>query len=209
MDQILIANTMQKLSYPDFFLSWLNVTDECKYLGRYICTDLSDDRDIYRQCRMLYGQGNMLTWKFGACSPPVKTKPFKAYCTPMYTAYLWRHYKKSSMHRLNVAYNDGLRMLLRVPWWSTASYMPMCPVPTCLAVLRRLMYSCMCRLTDSVNSIILALTNPVLSSVQYLSKMWTHWRLSLVRKLPVCTSWFVRCVRCFFNLWTKYSKCPK
>ena len=32
-------------------------------------------------------------------------------------------------------------------------------VPTCPAVLRRLMYSCMCRLTTSMNSIILVLTN--------------------------------------------------
>ena len=104
MDQILISNTMQK-----------------KYLGHDICADLSDDRGINRQCRMLYGQEKMLIRKFGACSPPVKTKLFNAYCTPMYTAHLWRHYKKSSMHRLNVAYTDGLQMLLRVPRWSGAS----------------------------------------------------------------------------------------
>ena len=151
-----------KLSSPDFFLSGnkLNVIDECKYLGHYICADLSDDRDINRQCQMLFGQVNMLIRKFGACSPPVKTKCFNAYCTPMYTAHLWRHYKKCSMHRLNVAYNDGLRMLPRVPRWSSASQMFVnADVPTCPAVLRRLMYSCMCRLTTSMNSIILVLTN--------------------------------------------------
>ena len=78
----------------------------------------------------------------------------------MYTAHLWRHYKKCSMNRLNVAYNDGLRMLPRVPQWSSASQMFVnADVPTCPAVLRRLMYSCMCRLTTSMNSIILVLTN--------------------------------------------------
>ncbi|KAK7930085.1 hypothetical protein WMY93_006480 [Mugilogobius chulae] len=70
----------------------------------------------------------------------------------MYTAHLWRHYRRSSLHRLNVAYNDGLRMLLRVPRWSSASQMFVnSGVPTCPAVLRRLMYSCMQRLTVSMN----------------------------------------------------------
>ncbi|KAK7933294.1 hypothetical protein WMY93_004190 [Mugilogobius chulae] len=173
-----------KLVYPDFYLTGIKLkeTKEYKYLGHYLSADLSDDRDIYRQCQQLYGQANMLVRKFGACSAAVKIKLFKAYCTPMYTAHLWRHYRRSSLHRLNVAYNDGLRMLLRVPRWSSASQMFVnSGVPTCPAVLRRLMYSCMQRLTVSMNSIIQTLTNPALSSVRYFSSTWTHWRVSLYR----------------------------
>ncbi len=51
-------------------------------------------------------------------------------------------------------------------------------VPTCAAVMRNLMYRCMCRLSESLNSIILTLTNSALSSVRLLSNMWNHWRFS-------------------------------
>ena len=118
--------------------------------------------------------------KFSLCSASVKSTLFKAFCTPMYTAHLWRRYRKSSMQKLNVAYNDGMRLLLKVPRCSSASQMFVSiGVPTCPAVLRNLMYKCMCRLSDSANSIILTLTNPLLSSVRFVSKLWNHWRESL------------------------------
>ncbi len=81
----------------------------------YIIDDLSDDRDIYRQCRMMYAQANMLIRKFSMYSVPVKTTLFKTYCTHMHTAHLWRRYRRSSMQKLTVAYNDGMRLLLKVP----------------------------------------------------------------------------------------------
>lgn len=115
----------RKLLFPEFSLSGidLKVCDEAKYLGHYLNEDLSDDRDIYRQCRMIYAQANTLIRKFGMCSGSVKTALFRAYCTPMYTAHLWRRYRKSSMQKLNVAYNDGMRLLLKVPRWNSASQM--------------------------------------------------------------------------------------
>jgi len=44
-----------KLSFPAFYLSGtlFKVCDEVKYLGHYITDDLSDDRDIHRQYRMI------------------------------------------------------------------------------------------------------------------------------------------------------------
>lgn len=39
-----------------------------KYLGHYIYDDLSDDMDIYRQCRLIYTQANMLSQNFGMCT---------------------------------------------------------------------------------------------------------------------------------------------
>ncbi len=47
----------RKLSFPQFYLNGevLNVCSVAKYLGHF-CTDddLSDDKDIDRQCRKLY-----------------------------------------------------------------------------------------------------------------------------------------------------------
>ena len=122
----------------------------------------------------------MIVRKFSMCSAHVKSTLFKTFCTPMYTAHLWRYYKKSSMQKLNVAYNDAMRLLLKVPRCSSASEMFVSiGVPTCSAVLRNLMHRCMCRLSDSDNSIVLTLTNPLLSSVRFVSKLWNHWRDSL------------------------------
>ena len=181
---IMIARSREdnKLLVPDFLLSGavLKVCEEVKYLGHFITADLSDDRDIRRQYCMMYAQANMLKRKFSMCSLSVKTTLFKAFCTPMYTAHLWRRYKKSSMQKLNVAYNDGMRLLLHMSRWSSASQMFVSVnVPTCPAVLRNLMYRCMCRLSESCNGIITTLVNPTMSAVRFTSTLWNHWRLSL------------------------------
>ena len=171
-----------KLSFPAFSLSGsaLKTCEEVKYLGHYLAHDMSDDRDIRRQYCMMYAQVNMLIRKFSMCSSSVKTTLFKAFCTPMYTAHLWRCYKKSSMHKLNVAYNDGMRLLLKVPGWSSASQMFVnIGVPTCPAVLRNPMYRCKCRLSESPNTIIATLVNPAMSAVRFTSRLWNHWRFSL------------------------------
>ena len=94
---------------------------EVKYLGHCISDDLTDDKDIHRQCCKLYAQANMLKRKLYMCSTDVKASLFKAYCTPLYTAQLWGSYQVKSIHRLNVAYNDALRLLLRIPRWHSAS----------------------------------------------------------------------------------------
>ena len=60
------SKTDKHLQVPDLVLdgSPLEVSSVVKYLGHYIQDDLRDDRDMYRQCRKLYGQGNMLARKF-------------------------------------------------------------------------------------------------------------------------------------------------
>ena len=99
-----------KAVFPNVILSSniLLVCNEMKYLGHYISDDLSDDKDIHRQrCKL--------------CSVDVKVSLFKYFCTPLYTAHLWSNYKASSMQKLKVAYNDALRLLVRVPRWHSAS----------------------------------------------------------------------------------------
>ena len=98
---IIRSKADKKLPTPIFFLSGmvLNICNEAKYLEHNITDDLSDDRDIYRQYRMVYAQSNMLIRKFGMCSSYVKVALFKAFCTPMYTAHLWWRYKNSSIKK--------------------------------------------------------------------------------------------------------------
>lgn len=169
----------KNMTFPVFYLSNSPLL-ECKevtYLGHIFTNALSDDKDIYRQRRKLYVQANMLLRKFSMCSFNVKCSLFKAFCTPMYSAHLWCNYKKSSLQKLTVAYNDTMRLLLRIPRWFSASYLfAFSNVPSCEAVLRNLMYKFMCRLDNSTNVIIESLVKPSRSAMRYLSKLRKHWR---------------------------------
>lgn len=111
--------------FPVFRLSGyaLEECNEIKYLGHIISNDLCDDKDMYRQCRKLYAQANMLRRKLHMCSAPVMIALFRSYCTCLYTAQLWCRYRQYSIKRLTVAYNDSLRILLRAPRSCSASSM--------------------------------------------------------------------------------------
>ena len=114
----------------------LAVCEEMKYLGHVI----SDDY------------------------PMTMCSLFRTYITPLSTAQLWSNYKKKSMHRLQVAYHDAMRVRLCVPSWHSASQLFVSTrVPTCEALLRQVMFSCMCRLDKSENHIIEALVSPLKS----------------------------------------------
>ncbi len=105
---------------------------------------------MQRQCYKLYGQANMLARKFYMCTVDVKIALFKAYCTSFYTSHLWCSYSKAKMKKLQVAFNDALRILLKFPRWMSASQLFVSiDVPTLHAVLRNYMYSFLCRLRAS------------------------------------------------------------
>lgn len=183
---VLICRTKedQKLHFPTFYLSGqsLCVSYCTKYLGHIITDRLEDDADMYRQRRMLYVQANMLVRKFHHCSDDVKVRLFRAYCTPMYAAPLWVNYKKETMRKLQVAYNDCLRILLEKPRSSSASKL-FCDsgLSTLQALLRNLMFKFMSRLDESQNCIIMMLTSPRCSSARYQSYLWKHWYGCLLR----------------------------
>ena len=165
-------------NFPDFYLcnDVMNVCHETKYLGHFICDDLSDDTDISRQRRQLYVQGNTLVRKFSMCSPDVKVRLFRAYCSSMYTSYLWCQYKMASIRKLYIAYNDAMRILLRVPRFLSASQMFVeMNVPGPLPALRNLMYRFICRLNVSDNNIIVALTDSTHGTVSIHSKLRLYW----------------------------------
>ena len=144
--------------------------------------DLSgdDDDDVQRQCGKLYGQANMLARKFHMCTPDVKISLCKTYCTPLYTAHLWCNFRESKMKKLQVAYNDALRIVLKIPRWSSASEMFVSNnVPTFNAVLRNVMYRFMCRLTGSKKMIIVSIVEVSKRDTRYTSCFWKQWIQSL------------------------------
>ena len=140
---------------------------------------MEDDADMYRQRR-----ANMLVRKFHYCSDDVKVTLFRAYCTPLYAAPLWVSYKKETLRKLQVAYNDCLRILLKKPRSSSASKR-FCDsgLSTLQALLRNLMFKFMFRLDESQNCIIMMLTTPSCSSIRYQSYLWKHWYGCLLRLL--------------------------
>ncbi len=89
------------LILPPFVLNNENipVVEEYCYLGHIIDTDLNDEKDIFRQRKKIYQQGNAIIRKFYMCSIDVKLNLFKTYCTSMYTAHLWCRYRATSNNR--------------------------------------------------------------------------------------------------------------
>ena len=179
---IIRSRDNRDLNFPEFRLSGeiLQVCRETKYLGHYFTDDLKDDKDIARQRRKLYGQGNMLMRKFHMCTPDVKVSLFRAYCTPLYTPHLWCNYSRHSIRKLTVAYNDAMRLTLRVPRHFSASQMfAELRVPACQGVIRNLMFKFIKRIEKSNNDIIMNLVDPNRSSARYTSRLWKHWYRSL------------------------------
>ena len=111
------------------------------------------------------------------CSMSVKIQLFNAYCSPMYTAQLWWNHTVASFHRLNVAYNNILRRLLRRPRFCSASGLFVeCRIPNCKAVIRNLIFRFMTRLDLSKNSIIFTILG---SDIRWTSRIRRHWVKSL------------------------------
>ena len=102
----------------------LYVTVSCqKYLGYFICDDMSDNKDIIRQTRCTYTRGNLIISKFRNCSDHVKIKLFKAYCTNFYGITLWSNFTSEIRRKLQVAYKRIFRMLMKCPMFGTTSQM--------------------------------------------------------------------------------------
>lgn len=81
----------------------------------HVITDTwTDNEDIFHQCHTLHVEANVLRYRFGQCSDEVTLTLFKAFST----THLWSNYNKVSVQKLQVAYNDALRILLERPRWS-------------------------------------------------------------------------------------------
>ena len=170
------SDTMPRFNIPDFMLNGevINVVDEFKYLGHILLSNMKDDKDIERQRKSLYMQGNSLLRKFYMCSIEVKIELFRSYCSSMYTSHLWTKYSLTAIRKIYIAYHNSLKLLLGVPKRSETS--PLCAnlnIKSCPAVIRNLIFKFMTRLKTLDNDIIYAICS---SSCFYKSPMWKHWR---------------------------------
>ena len=73
--------------------------------------------------RKYYASANMLLRKFSYCSPDVKCCMYKSYSATMYCSSMWFDSTVTSMKKLKIAYYTGLRRLLNLPKYNSASEM--------------------------------------------------------------------------------------
>ena len=85
-----------------------------------------DDDDMLRQMRTLYTnklfiylsiyiRSNKPLRTFHYCSIDVKLELFRSFCTSFYCCYLRTAYKKSTFHKLRVAFNNAYCRVLNIP----------------------------------------------------------------------------------------------
>ena len=150
------AANLQGAQLPLYTLNGEVLCDSAcvKYLGHFICSDLSDDTDILRQRRCLSIQGNVLLCKFHMCSIGVRLALFRSFCSPMYTSQLWWNYKKCTMRRLLITYHNVFKMSIYMSKYESTSILcTVYNVLCCQAVIINLVYRFMCRLQASNNSL--------------------------------------------------------
>ena len=96
----------------------LKYVSSFKYLGFVISEDFNDSTDVKKQNRSLYTKANMLLAKFSHCTPL-----FQSYCENMYCSHLWWNYDREIYKRIEVAYNNCFRKLMRYKICISASRM--------------------------------------------------------------------------------------
>ena len=118
-------------------------------------------------------QGNVLLRKFHMCSYPVKVKLFKTYCTSMYTAHLWWHYRHATIKKFRITYHNVLKLLLGFSkYCSNGVVCSVFDVPSCSAIVRHLVFRFRCRLSGAN---CLPITTLLHSDLAYTSKIRKHW----------------------------------
>lgn len=147
-----------------------------KYLGHFVTDDLKDQLDIERERRAMAVRCNMLVRRFARCTSQVKITLFKAYCQVFYTCSLWASYTQKAVSALRVQYNDGLRMLLGLPRYCSASTMfAEARVDDFFAIMRKRAASLLRRVRASPNSILSTVVG------RYDSPIFRHLSLTLVK----------------------------
>ena len=105
-----------------------------------------------RQLRSLYCRSNVVARKFYLCSAQVKCFLFKAYCGNMYCSSLWANASKKITAKLNMAYNNSLRIILHYERRCSASNMFVSNrVPSFQEIIRKTSYSLLSRVSRSTN----------------------------------------------------------
>ena len=97
----------------------------------------------------------MLLRRFASARPDTKRLLFYSCCTPIYGCQLWSHYRLRTFDKIRVAYNDALRLLLKVPRWTSASQLfADCRLPAFNALVRKHTFSLLTSMRRSDNSLL-------------------------------------------------------
>ena len=172
---------------PDIILNncTIKYVSKFKYLGHIISNTYTDDDDIIKELRNMYGRGNTIINQFKYMTLDVKVQLFKSFCYPIYGASQWSNYRAGSLRRLRVGYNAILRRLLGIRLWdpeeerlgSMSAIFVNTGVRTFPELIRSISYNCMERIQLSDNSLIQCL---ITSEAKAYSRQWSHWENLLV-----------------------------
>ena len=166
---------------PNLFLckSQLAEVGQVKYVIAVLDSLLCDDGNTLRQLRYQYCSANKLRASFFKCSIFVKNVLFRSYCTALYAAHLWCIFKKSTLQRLRVAYNNGFRILYGLSKLDSArTHQVKWCIPTFDALLRKALYVFIHRCRLSSNGLMGALMR---SDCFYQSTYFAHYRSVLFK----------------------------
>ena len=121
--------------------------------------------------RMLYCRSNRLVRLFNKCSKPVLLELCRSFCTILYCPYFWTNYKKTTLSKIRVAYNNVYRKILGVSRRSSASAMFVTnDIPNFEAFFRKSIYSFTTRISFSSNNLICAIKQSWVMKTIW--KMW-------------------------------------
>ena len=111
-------SVMKDLYVPTFHLGHLNINavEKETYLGYIINTDMSDDDHISKEIRNIYERGNMFIRNFKHCTTGVKITLFKTYCSSLYCCPMWTKCCKSTIGKVNVAFNKVFNVFFEYPF---------------------------------------------------------------------------------------------
>ena len=152
-------------------LTWV---PQHKYLGAIINSKCTDDEDINRQIRAIYTHGNVLVRNFSHCCDEVKIELFRTYCSILYICQLWHSYSKMSYQRIQVAYNNIFRMLLKVQRGCSISHaFVSCNLDGFKTIVQKAVWGFYRRVLASSNHLVQILTSS--SFFTYASKTFKKW----------------------------------
>ena len=159
-----------------------NVT-EFTYLGHIVTNDLSDDADILKHVRSLYCKANTLIRKFSNYTDAIRSFLFQMYCGNLYCSSLWCFFKKSSLKKLSVAYNNAFRILQHLPRWCSAGTMFVTRnVQNFNSLLRKNVYSLRSRVQCSNNVYVSVIYE---SDIKYKSALFKRIEMLLSNNIVV------------------------
>ena len=174
----ILPKNMKLHNLPGIFLgeNKLEYVQEFNFLGHTLTSNFSDDEDIKKEIRKLCARGNTLIRKFSFCNIEVKCNLFKTYCYSLYCSPLWCNFRKSTLTRLKVCFNNVLRRLTGVPMFSSASQMFVAHnVMSLPELMRKTAFGLFKRILGSSNSIILAICKSDISLKSAIRERW--WSL--------------------------------